>query len=175
MMGDEAPSSAPTDTANAPMADAQGDEGVDVNAPLESITDQLIQEGDKKEDGDDEMGDENANDSRPILNVARMEMIKLFRDNPQLSNYQFKAIIVRDGNIQESNHVIRQKDGATMQANGHKVNINAKITTEIDWEQTLASVVNKVSFLKDIDIRYDSKLMTKSNYGITLMTAFKLI
>jgi len=92
-----------------------------------------------------------------------------------LSNYQFKAIIVRDGNIQESNHVIRQKDGATMQANGHKVNINAKITTEIDWEQTLASVVNKVSFLKDIDIRYDSKLMTKSNYGITLMTAFKLI
>jgi hypothetical protein len=51
----------------------------------------------------------------------RGEIVKLFADRPELSNYEFKPVIVRNGQVEEHDYIVRHTDGNIINQRSNRI------------------------------------------------------
>jgi hypothetical protein len=74
-----------------------------------------------------------------------------------LSNINFEPVIIKDGQIQEHNYIVRHTDGKVALKNGAAVPSDNELLQYVDWENTFLSIKDKTeSLAKQYDeIRID--------------------
>jgi hypothetical protein len=75
----------------------------------------------------------------------RKDIAHLFELRPFLSNYAFKPVIVRDGEIQEHKYFIRPSDGHIINDKGNRIKATNPLLQEIDWRATFDAIQDKAS------------------------------
>lgn len=75
----------------------------------------------------------------------RKDIAHLFELRPFLSNYVFKPVIVRDGEIQEHTYFIRPSDGHIINDKGNRIKATNPLLQEIDWRATFDAIQDKAS------------------------------
>jgi hypothetical protein len=77
----------------------------------------------------------------------RKEIVDLLRKRPFLSGYEFKPVIVRDGNVMEHNYFIKHSDGHIINNKGNRIKGNNSLLQNVDWALTFDAIQDKVSSL----------------------------
>ncbi|GMF28908.1 unnamed protein product [Phytophthora fragariaefolia] len=81
-------------------------------------------------------------------NLTRGDIISTFKRNPYLSNYTFRPVIVKDGEIQDHSYTLDQATGRILKPNGDRVNANNAIMRQVDWDLTRNAIWNEISSTK---------------------------
>ncbi|GMF31978.1 unnamed protein product [Phytophthora lilii] len=78
-------------------------------------------------------------------NPIKDDIKRLFNRYPYLSNFEFKPVIIKEGEIQQHNYRISSTDASVLSDKGRKVRADNKILQHVDWSKTRDAIFDKVS------------------------------
>ncbi|GMF28380.1 unnamed protein product [Phytophthora lilii] len=78
-------------------------------------------------------------------NPIRDDIISMFKRNPYLSNHTFRPVIVKEGQHEQHEYIIKATDGEVAFPDGRKVPTTNKLLSYVDWNLTRDAIFDKVS------------------------------